>query len=351
MQEALFWAARQTGPQAQVGELLTGYGGRERWRHIRRASQVLAARLAPRPAGSFEGGLGWLKERLGDRFQHWQSWSPSGLEVYTNCPHRFFAERVLDLEARETPEVGFDAAQLGSMLHAILEKTYRSVEDPTDEEALLNALEETANREFEQAPDLYGFRANVTWEVEKAGLRALLRENVSALVSESEGWTPIGLELPFGIRGTPPLELNIDDRRLQIRGLIDRVDRDPAGRLRVIDYKTGGSHLSARDLETGRRLQLPLYALAAEQALGLGSAAEGFYWHLRGTRPGGLKLSRFKGALGEGPEGALATAKSHVATIVEDVNEGLFPPIPPDGGCPSYCAAAAWCWRYTPGYS
>ena len=78
-----------------------------------------------------------------------------------------------------------------------------------------------------------------------------------------------------------------------MRGYIDRVDRAPDGGLRVIDYKTGGpSSFTKRDLEKGKKLQLPLYALAARDALHLGTPVDGFYWHVKHAEPSEFTLAR-----------------------------------------------------------
>ena len=63
--------------------------------------------------------------------------------------------------------------------------------------------------------------------------------------------------------------------------------------MRIIDYKAGGSHLMPRDLQEGRRLQLPLYALAAEQNFN-GRVTSGFYWKILAGEAGSLRLERFE---------------------------------------------------------
>jgi RecB family exonuclease len=136
---------------------------------------------------------------------------------------------------------------------------------------------------------------------------------------------------------------------VRLRGVIDRIDRDREGNLRVIDYKSGSSHLDAKDLNEGRRLQLPLYALAAQDALRMGRVTEGLYWKLFAAGAGGLKLSSYQSEAGQGPQGAFAAAQEHVARLVGAVLEGDFRPSPPQGGCPSYCQVASWCWAYQPG--
>ena len=56
------------------------------------------------------------------------------------------------------------------------------------------------------------------------------------------------------------------DDAFRLHGFIDRVDRAPDGRLRIIDYKTGGpAAFTVKAVVEGKKLQLPLYALAAER--------------------------------------------------------------------------------------
>jgi RecB family exonuclease len=133
-------------------------------------------------------------------------------------------------------------------------------------------------------------------------------------------------------------------RRLRLRGFVDRLDRDAEGRLQVIDYKAGSTPISARDLESGKRVQLPLYALAVRDALGLGEVGGGFYWHVNSAKASSLRLESYLG----GPELAMQTALEHALDTVDAVRAGQFPPKPPSGGCPNNCPAAAFCWRYTP---
>jgi hypothetical protein len=74
------------------------------------------------------------------------------------------------------------------------------------------------------------------------------------------------------------------------------------------------------------------------------------YWAILKADAGRLHLHKFHyesdTQVYRGLEGAVLLALKHVLRIVERVGKGEFPPIPPRGGCPSYCAAASWCWRY-----
>jgi RecB family exonuclease len=263
----------------------------------------------------------------------------------------FFTAYLLGLETREAPDLGLDAAQLGSILHEALEAAYREAEHPPDAESVLRALDRELEPILDRAPDVYGFRPTPLWVIERQQYAEALRDTVTALAEQGDDWTPIGLELRFGGNGEAPLTLDLPGRTVRLRGIIDRLDRREGGELRVIDYKTGSGRLNVRELEQGRRIQLPLYALAAQEALGLGQVVEGFYWAILAAKRSTLRLSNYRepGENGEaGPPVAYDTTRGHVARIVNGVSAGQYPPEPPPGGCPRYCPAAAWCWRYQP---
>ena len=345
-EEVLFTAVRRGSLPASYEELLPRF---ERLRHAR---DVLHARLASPAVGPFEGDLSTARDRLAAAYGPDHSWSPSRLETYGTCPHWYFVSQVLGLEAREPPELGLNARQLGTILHAILEQAFREASDPTDADAVVSALNEAARAHFARAPQEHAFRPSPLWAMEQEHLLERLTETVRELIALGGGWKPRALEVAFGLKDAPPLELEIDGEPVLLRGVIDRVDVNSSGELRVMDYKTGASHLGSQDLIDGRRLQLPLYALAASDALGLGKPMEGLYWAILAAEAGALKLSRFKHETEDrtlsGPDGAAQVALAHVRRIVNGVRGGAFPPQPPHGGCPSYCPAAVWCWRYAP---
>ena len=129
-----------------------------------------------------------------------------------------------------------------------------------------------------------------------------------------------------------------------MRGYIDRVDQDASGALRVIDYKTGSTPIRVNDLDEGVRLQLPLYALALRDAASLGAVTSGFYWHVGSAKPSSLRLEKYPG----GAEAALDVAAGYALAHASRALAGDFAPRPPEGGCPSWCPATAFCWRYQP---
>jgi RecB family exonuclease len=163
--------------------------------------------------------------------------------------------------------------------------------------------------------------------------------SIQALSELAGRFTPLHFEARFF--GRQALNVSEGGESFRLVGVVDRVDQDPDGRVRVIDYKTAGaSSYGKRALEQGERLQLPLYALAARDALGFGQPADGFYWHIWQAQASGLTLADF------GPEEAIDVALEYAWRAVMGARQGHFVPETPRGGCPGYCPAAAYCWHY-----
>jgi hypothetical protein len=276
------------------------------------------------------------------------------LETYGACPFRFFIESALRLEERKPPEIGYDAAQLGNMLHSILELVYKQAGWTASLEELQALLRPIGQEVFTSAPQKFGFRPTPLWEVNQAEMLETLARGLEELAALSEGYRPAHFELKFGSGPTPPLAVDTDCGPVTLRGMIDRVDIDDTGNIRVIDYKTGSSGFAPKDLIEGKRLQLPLYALACSNAAGLGLPADGFYWSILAAKASQLRLANFKhiskdGEIFAGAPGAMDLCISHIGHHVDGIRKGQFGPQPAADGCPEYCVARLFCWRYRRG--
>jgi RecB family exonuclease/superfamily I DNA/RNA helicase len=304
------------------------------------AVQVLHARRPGARAGPFDGELSALAGSFAARFGPRRTWSATRLEAYRNCPFSFFVTYVLGLEPREEPSEGLDARQLGNIYHHIFERLYASVKDPADVAKLLDALPTVAGAVLEAAPRAEGFRVTAWWEQTRTEITTNVERSVVALAALPGSYVPLAQETAFG--GATALTVTREDDAFRLHGFIDRVDRAPDGRLRIIDYKTSGPwSFTAKAFAEGKKLQLPLYALAAEQALGLGRVADGFYWHVQQAKP-----SKF--SLAGGTQAAIEAALGHAWAAVDGARAGEFVPAPPDDGCPDYCPAAGFCWHTRP---
>ncbi|HIP87194.1 MAG TPA: PD-(D/E)XK nuclease family protein [Anaerolineales bacterium] len=318
----------------------------ERMTALEAALEVLHQRLGGADNRPFDGDLTPLADTFTHRFGPDHLWSASRLEAYRDCPFRFFVAHALGLEPREEPQAGLDARRLGSIYHRLLEATYKAAADPTDRESLLAALEKVAGGVLDEAPEREGFRETAWWAQTREEIVQNVRRSLEALAGLEGDFTPHAYELPFGLEGVSPLVVEVAGDGFRLRGVIDRVDRASDGSVRVIDYKTAGpSDYRPGSLEKGKKIQLPLYALAARDALGLGKPVEGFYWHVRHAEPSGFTLSAF------GPEEAMELALRYAWEAVRGARAGLFVPAPPADGCPGYCPAVGFCWHYRPRYT
>jgi ATP-dependent helicase/nuclease subunit B len=267
-----------------------------------------------------------------------QPLSPTSLEDWARCPFRYLLGRVLRLRELERPEETdtISALERGSLVHAVLEEFVKTAAPRTspgqrwssEERAQLLAIGER-QCDVAEAAGITG--RPLQWRLER---RRILRDLATVLTSDEHVRAELGVvpsasgqEVDFGRGGRPPLVVTLPDgRAVAFRGRIDRIDRSVDGsRAVVLDYKTGAP---ARDdpldeLRAGRRLQLPVYALAADALAGDDAAKEthAYYWYL--ARPGVDGLHGY-----ELDDEALGEFHDVLATILDGVEDGVFPAYP-----------------------
>ncbi len=288
----------------------------------------------------FDGDLTSLAPRLARRFGPDHTWSARRLEAYLACPFSFFVTHILNLEERPEPRLGVDDRQLGNIYHRALEQVLRAGADRAhDGDALVRVWEALADDLLDEAPTREGFRPTAWWEHTRARIKAIVRRTLQALAQESQGWRPKAFEQPFGYGGNPALIVQTRLGQLRLSGFIDRVDIREGGEIRIIDYKKGDVRsYHEKALEQGSYLQLPLYALAAEQALEQGQAVDGFYWSVEKAQASSLRLQKM------GVSRAVTIALQHAEKVVKGVRAGHFEPQPSQQVC-QFCPAASFCWQ------
>ena len=241
------------------------------WRNIEAVRAHQAARRR-RSFGAFDGIVpaqlvaahGTLERDL----------TATALEDFAVCPYRFFLSRVLGIRARGEPEQTLQIAPLqrGNLVHAILDELVQQFLDGAASWAEFlrgadTALREIMERHFAELP------AGVTglplsWEL----IRDQVAAELAAYLSEErrqaavprpdtgagDGWEPVAAEHEF-----QGVSIPAGNRELRFAGRIDRIDGS-AGRLRIVDYKTGAAaRETAEGYREGRSLQLPVYLHAA----------------------------------------------------------------------------------------
>ncbi len=181
--------------------------------------------------------------------------SGSQLASVLACPRQWFLARRAQAEPARRTAAGF-----GSVVHVLAE---HGAHHPTSADALAGHLESVW--------DQLDFDAHWLSAVERAEAEAAVERFVS-WQQERHDLELIGTELRFAC------EVDLGFDRVRLTGIADRVERQPDGRIRVVDFKTSRTPPSGTDVALHD--QLGVYQLAVQQ--GAFDDAAG--------RPGGAEL-------------------------------------------------------------
>jgi RecB family exonuclease len=298
------------------------------------------------------------------------SYSPSSLERWATCPFSYLLGHELELGALDRPEdiTTISPAEKGLLIHKVLELfittvqeqgTFPPADQPWDEDQRAT-LHRIADKALGDAEARGATGKALLWDLER---RDILNDLDSFLEADGRQRAHFGtavahVEARFGMseggpKGSwpePSIELP-DGGRLAFHGLIDRVDVTSSGRdALVIDYKTGSAApytaIGKDPIDRGRRLQLPVYSLAARGALGEDARVHATYWFVS-QREGFKQAPKEPVALDD----VLDRFQDAVSTIVSGMRGGLFPANPGQRGRGSfdncrYCDFDSLCPAY-----
>ena len=185
----------------------------------------------------------------------------TALERYARCPWQYFVAEVLRPHRRIEPYPM--AANTGTAMHAVAERWLAALlASGRDIAALTREQSDACAREAldEALGDAERWPG---WDEGRMTLwRRSLERAASGAVWVAARQIADGEFRPVSIESDMTLALG---EAGSVRCRIDRIDRAGAW-LRVIDYKTGNQRYDLSDIWHGLHLQLPLYALAAEDS-------------------------------------------------------------------------------------
>ena len=226
--------------------------------------------------------------------RHREVVSAGALEKFADCPVRWLVEGQLDPEQLE-PEP--DPLLRGGYIHGLLEEILRRLGGPLTPESLPQAIAMLEELLAERPAPVSPGRPEPLRAAARKSIEADLQRYLRHEASDGSAWAPQALELRFGFadeeESLPALTLGEEPERVTVRGVIDRVDVDPAGSGRAIvrDYKTGSvrPEWAGARWQDDRQLQVALYMLAVRRLLGVTPIA-GLYQPLGGNdlRPRGV---------------------------------------------------------------
>ena len=202
------------------------------------------------------------------------SMTASRLERMRSCHFAYFMEYGLRAKSREP--ASFDAPQIGTFLHYLLENVTRDVLGQGGFAAVDN---EELHRLTRQYIDQYAEQELHNFQNRTPRFRYLfnrLRTNAYAIIDQvaeelrHSDFVPMAFELGFGGKdGTlPAVTISRPDGELRVGGKVDRVDgwiKDDKLYLRVVDYKSGKKKFDLANVRMGLDIQMLLYLFALQK--------------------------------------------------------------------------------------
>lgn len=201
------------------------------------------------------------------------SLTASRLERIRTCHFSYFME--YGLKARPRTPAAFDAPQIGTFLHFLLERVTRDVQSlggfaRVDQETL-HALTRKYIDEYVQQ-ELRNFQnRNARFRYLFARLRNTAYSVIDQAAEElrCSDFVPLAFELSFGDgKDLPAVVVSEPDGELRVGGKVDRVDgwlKDGKLYLRVVDYKSGKKSFDLSAVRMGLDIQMLLYLFTLQK--------------------------------------------------------------------------------------
>lgn len=201
------------------------------------------------------------------------SLSASRIDKARSCHFAFFMQ--YGLNARERVPAQFDAPQMGTFVHDVMENTLREAKKAGGIKTLsaqeLRKLTRKAVRDYidRELPDLEGKTARFRYLFRRLCESTYrIMDEVADELRESD-FEPLSFELAFGPDGQlPAITFTEGTGEVRVVGKVDRVDGWLSGGklyLRVVDYKTGKKSFDLAELRYGLGVQMLLYLFALER--------------------------------------------------------------------------------------
>ena len=195
--------------------------------------------------------------------------SASRIETYYKCPFEYFCKFGLKASPEEKAEIS--PRQRGTVVHYCLEKIIKEYGVDALQEMSEKELKEIISSVLEEYIEIsMGGKENKSNRF--AFLYARFEKTVYALISQIieefsvSDFRPFGYEVKIDRDGeVPPYEIVLEDGKIMVRGLVDRVDimvTDDCRYLRVVDYKTGSKEFKLQEVLDGLNMQMLIYLFA-----------------------------------------------------------------------------------------
>jgi len=294
-----------------------------------------ALRLADRgqPEPRFRGATDGHQARV---------YSLTALERYQDCPFKFFAADVLRAEEPPDDQSAPSPRARGRFIHDVLQRFFEAWDRAGAGAITADALERAKELATSVAEPLLEGLGEADGALERARLfgTAISTGLIDIVLAQeverpaepvAERWLEHRFDGAFAI--------GPEGSSVGLNGVADRVDLLPGRRLRVIDYKSG------RAPEVKRSLQVPVYAMCAQESL---RARDGQSWTVHEAAYVALgdpkrTLVPVVGAGADDAAETLAEARGRLHEVLGGIARGEFPARPHEERWCRYCAYSSIC--------
>ena len=208
--------------------------------------------------------------------------SISEIETYMTCPFLHFARYGLRLQEKNKGEV--DRASIGNIMHRLAYIILKNYSLPLNDNEVVDVTKKTFDKILEEE----NFKSLMCNLQNKIILKNLKEEGirfVRALNNQAKYslFKPKYFEARFDDKGGGLSSLKIDSSlgKISLVGQIDRIDTFK-NYFRVIDYKTGKTDSSLKELFFGKKIQLETYLKVVSSSLNLRGAGS-YYLPIKGN--------------------------------------------------------------------
>ena len=282
------------------------------------------------------------RRRAGETSGHaMPAYSLSALERYQDCPFKFFAADVLELEEPPEDEPMLSLRARGRFVHEVFQCFFEAWDARGGRTITVDRVDEARALFQDVAGPMLARFSEAEASLERARLfgtavsigivDVVIGLEASRPAPVRERWLEYRLEGEFSL-GVP------GGRRVPLKGVVDRVDLLEGDRLRVIDYKSGYPP------DPKRALQARIYALCAQERL---AERDGRAWHIDEAAyvafAGKRALVPVVRPGASDRDDILARARTRVMDVVDGIGRGEFPPRPYEPRICGYCAYPSVC--------
>ena len=301
-----------------------------------RRANALRARLDPEPT-EFDGMVGPHPGLTPDG----RPWAITAIEKQAICGLGYFGEFVLGVsdETDAATIMSIEPAERGVLVHAVFERVtdeWLSLEADQRPDWLqgdhLRAMHDRAIAVLDELASTIGVEHRLghvsAWSAERVHILRSIAATLDAEATEMS--RPVASEHSFE---------GVEVVGAAFRGKIDRIDLMPDGGLRVTDFKTSRATSVRNVLGDGRKLQLPMYARAADRDRAVltghkqpdAPAATARYLHVRDAS------ATSRPVVLDAP--LIAQFEAYVRRWLDEIAEGRFipRPHPSNGRCLMCC--------------